>query len=310
MAEVVCPNCRARLLSPLGHTGPSYRCPFCGTTVQVSPAATADNVSIPSPEPQQPAAVDPGHAVSVAVPPPGRGVPTRLIVYVLLSVAALCVVFAVLVLLAGNVKRAADRALAMNHMKQIGLACNSYQDAYKFLPTPKVVSPEGDPVDLSWRVTILPYIEEFPLFKRFSQTSGWDSPDNKEFLEMMPAIYADPLRQQEPEGPKDFQKTHLQTTHFQMFTGPGTAFPDNDKVARGRGLHDNDFLVGEAARDVPWTKPADMVVQPDQPLPLASGTVLIALADGSVREVDRDRISDEALRWYLRPNEGTPPPLD
>ena len=117
-------------------------------------------------------------------------------------------------------------------------------------------------------------------------------------------------RQREEDARTDLRTTQLQTTHFQLFTGPGTAFPHNDRVVLGTGILPTDFLFAEAARDVPWTKPADMVIQPDEPLPLPSGTVLMGLADGTVRAIDRDGIADSTLRWYLRPNDGPAPPLD
>ncbi len=350
MTELACTSCRARLLLPLGHTGPTYRCPFCSTTLPVpdapseepprrvvAAASWLDDDDTPSREPPPPAPLETGDAAAPAAtapaaaplaavapavaapaaPPLARGGPTRVIVYAGLAIVALGVLFGVLVMVAGSVKRAADRAVAMNNMKQIGLACQNYQDVYKFLPTPKMVSKEGEPVDLSWRVSILGYIEEERLRQRFDQSRGWDSPENKQFLGMMPALYVDPQRQQEPDKgevrPTQFQTTvrptQFQTTHFQLFTGPGTAFPHNDKLGP-RDFPDNGFLFAEAAQDVPWTKPADMIVQPSEPLPLPAGTVLVGLADGSVRAIDRDRVSDETLRWYLRPGSGTPPPLD
>jgi hypothetical protein len=323
MRDLVCTACRARLLVPLGHSGTTYPCPFCGKNLPI-PAPQRSEPPPPSDAPDHAPAEEsvragappqhPGHfesapASAVTAPVQAGGVPPRLITYVVLGVAALGVLFAVLVLLARNVKNTADRTLAMNHMKQIALGCLAHHDIHKSLPTPSVLSSDGETVALSWRVTILPYIEEQPLFKTFDEVSGWDSPENKALLDKMPSVFVDPLRQRETPAP-DFQKTPFQTTHFQMFTGPGTAFPDNEKVKLGTGLLPSDFLFAEAAQDVPWTKPADMVVRADQPLPMPTGTVLAAFCDGTVRSIERDAISDEKLRWYLRASEGPAPPLD
>jgi hypothetical protein len=302
MTELACTNCRARLLLPIDHRGPTYRCPFCGNLVPVP-----ESRPTPARAEGPPAATEPPKELPPS-PPPARA-PTRLVVYLGLGAVVVCVLFGLLVMIMGHVKRAAERAMAMNYMKQIGLACHTHEDIYRFLPTPKMVSPEGEPVDMSWRVTVLGYIEQQSLYNQFDRTSGWDSPQNKALVGMMPSVYVDPVRQHETE-PADSRSTQFRTTHFQLFTGPGTAFPSTDQKVRRGDLPDNAFLFSEAAQDVPWTKPADMIILPDQALPVPSGAVLIGLVDGSVRVVERDHITDETLRWYLRPGEGTPPPLD
>jgi hypothetical protein len=82
------------------------------------------------------------------------------------------------------------------------------------------------------------------------------------------------------------------------------------KEGAGDGLS-NTFLVAEANTPVPWSKPADMVIQPGQPLPLPADTFNVALGDGSVRFVDRRKASDATLRLYIDPRDGAlVPPLD
>jgi hypothetical protein len=101
------------------------------------------------------------------------------------------------------------------------------------------------------------------------------------------------------------------TTFFQYFTGPGTLWPDNGK-RRIQEITDgtsNTFLFAEAANGVPWSKPADMVVQPGQPLPLPDTAFLVAFADGSVRRVERSRAPDAALLLYINPTDGNVVPL-
>jgi hypothetical protein len=220
-------------------------------------------------------------------------------VYVIVAVAFAVLGIGVLVVIAHQTKKSAARAIAINHMKQISLACHAFNDIFKQLPTPKHVPKDGEPVDLSWRVTILPYVEFNPLFMSFDQTTAWDSPTNKRLLDDVPSIFFDP--QLRPE---------LDTaTHFQLFTGPGTLFPNSDKVTL-ESLPKGTFLFAEAAQAVPWTKPADMAIVPDAPLPLPPGTFLAARADGTVQAIDRTHVSDDAIRWYLRPNDGPAPPLE
>jgi hypothetical protein len=281
-----------KLLLPVGHHGPTYQCPFCRTTFPV-PAAPPADAAMPMPS-ERP----------VVLPPTGPRAPRLPIpcfVYVILGVAFVVVGFGVLVVMAVQLKKSAARALALNHMKQIGLACAAFQSTHNHLPTPKHLQAEdSDPVELSWRVSILPYIEEMPLFRTFDETDGWDSPANEKLLDKGPSIYFDPQLQQEAST----------ATHYQLFTGPGTMFRDNDKVKMDQGQQSTIFLFAEAAQAVPWSKPADMVIQPDRPLPLPQGTFLVARADVTVLAIDRTNVSDTALRWYLCPNDGPPPPLE
>ncbi len=113
--------------------------------------------------------------------------------------------------------------------------------------------------------------------------------------------------------PRDPNKAAT-TTHFQYFTGPNTLWPENKKqnlVAACPDGTSNIFLVAEANNAVPWSKPADMVVQAGQPLPLPADTFIVAMADGSVRFVDRRRATDATLLLYIDPRDGAPvPPLD
>ena len=72
---------------------------------------------------------------------------------------------------------------------------------------------EGSPL-LSWRVAILPYIEEDSLYKEFHLDEPWDSPHNIQLLPRMPRNYKS-VGEQPPEP-------HM--TFYRGFTGPGTAF--------------------------------------------------------------------------------------
>jgi hypothetical protein len=88
--------------------------------------------------------------------------------------------------------------------------------------------PEGQPL-LSWRVLLLPYIEEGEieegeLCKQFHLDEPWDSPHNLALLPKMPRTY---------KAPADaFPGNVPHTTFYQAFTGPDTAF---EIAARQRG---------------------------------------------------------------------------
>src|SRR5205823_763689 len=107
----------------------------------------------------------------------------------------------------------------------------------------------GKPL-LSWRVLLLPYIEQDNLYKQFKLDEPWDGPTNKKLLARMPNVYKHPFaKTTTPHG-----------TFYQVATGKGTIF-EGKRGIRIQEITDgtsNTILVAEAARDVPWSKPADM----------------------------------------------------
>ena len=60
-------------------------------------------------------------------------------------------------------REAARRAQCANNLKQIGLAMHNYNDAYGCFPPAAITDAQGKPL-LSWRVAILPYLENQPLY--------------------------------------------------------------------------------------------------------------------------------------------------
>ena len=79
----------------------------------------------------------------------------------------------------------------MNNLKQIALALLNYEAAHKTLPAQAKYDADGKPL-LSWRVGILPYIEEQQLYQQFHLDEPWDSPNNIKLLDQMPAVFKHP----------------------------------------------------------------------------------------------------------------------
>jgi hypothetical protein len=86
------------------------------------------------------------------------------------------------------------RIEASNNLKMIGLAMHNYSDGHKTLPPPAIYGKDGTPL-LSWRVLLLPYIEQQHLYAKFRLDEPWDSSHNKDFLRYMPPIYQHPRDQ-------------------------------------------------------------------------------------------------------------------
>jgi hypothetical protein len=231
------------------------------------------------------------------------------IIAIVLGVGACLIIpclIALLVPAVQKVREAAARTQATNDLKQIGLAIHSHHDAFRALPSPKVTPPgqNGPPVELSWRVSILPFIEQQALFTQFDTNAAWDNPRNSGAGSAVVPVYLDARLNQ---GKMD------NTSFYQYFTGPKTLWPDNgprkfQEIIDGTS---NVFMVSEGANPVPWAKPVDIAVQPGQPLALPPNQFLVALADGSVRFVNRSSNTDAQISIFLDYKSGVPrPPID
>lgn len=199
----------------------------------------------------------------------------------IMGVAAAALVPAV-----GKVREAAGRVSSANNLKQIGIAIHSYHDANGVMPS-DILDKNGKPI-LSWRVAILPYIEQENVYKGFKLDEPWDSENNAKMSQVKIKTFMSP-----GEGSwvhKDDAKWG--TTNYRGISGPGTAFEPKGKIK----LTDftdgtsNTVMVIETAQGVPWAKPGDYPFDPKKDLPkiepLGGAKVFQALlGDGSVRTI-------------------------
>jgi Protein of unknown function (DUF1559) len=201
----------------------------------------------------------------------------------------------------GNVQQAALKTQNANNLKQLALAMQNYADVHQGqLPPAVITSKLGKRPLYSWRVALLPYLEEGRLYEEFHRTEAWNSPHNSKLLARMPNVFRLPGQ---PPGST--------VTHYQVFTGPGTPFVGNQGPRMPGGFPDgtsNTILIAEAAQGVPWTMPEDLHFTPNQPLqPLLGGhfgnVFDVAMADGAVVAVPRT-ISDTTLRNAINPSDG------
>ncbi len=179
-----------------------------------------------------------------------------------------------------SAREAARRAQCVNNLKQIGLAMHNYESANGFFPSPAITDKDRKSL-LSWRVSILPYINQQGLYNRFKLDEPWDSPHNKALLKEIPPTYLCPSR----AAVEPF------TTTYQVFTGNGALF-ERDRTTKIADVTDglpNTLMVVEAKQAVPWTKPDDLPFDPAAaPSLLGAGSshpggFNALLADGSVR---------------------------
>lgn len=185
-------------------------------------------------------------------------------------------------------RSAARRTQSANNLKMQMLALHNTHDTFHGFPAAYTMNKDKKPL-LSWRVHILPFIEQQQLYQQFKLDEPWDSEHNKKLIEKMPQVYRSPASNAPPGT-----TTYLAVGGPRgMFTKPEAAGPEPTRggltmsaITDGTS---NTIAIVEAsdAQAVIWTKPEEFI--PDEKDPLKGlagpypGGFNVAMCDGSVR---------------------------
>jgi hypothetical protein len=149
-------------------------------------------------------------------------------------------------------------------------------------------------------VHLLPYLEHDNVYKQLDLTKPWDDPANAKALEKMPDVFRVYGRDPKEKG----------TTYLQMPTMLGVPDGPSPIHVPGRRLSivsipdgtSNTIAVVEAADAVPWAKPGDLPFDPKKAPNVGSPDrkwFHAGFADGRVRYLRRDKLTDEQLRALM-----------
>lgn len=148
-----------------------------------------------------------------------------------------------------NARRQARAVASQGAFNQLLLALHNYHDLFGSFPPAYVPDDQGRPMH-SWRVLILPYVEEGDLYEAYDFSEPWDGPNNSRLLGQMPPVFA-----------TDRSQVAAGNTQVIAVTGPGTAFP-GARTTRLFDLRDGPentlMLVEASAPPIPWLAPRDL----------------------------------------------------
>jgi len=179
-------------------------------------------------------------------------------------------------------------AMCMNNMKQISLAMMMYETDHGSFPPAYTVDEDGRPLH-SWRVLILPYLDETGLYNQIALDEPWDSPNNRALADMMPAVYACQATPTDAE---------MNQTSYAMIVGEKTISDGPNAVSSSDITDDMDttiMIVEAAGCGLNWMEPVDLNadeisyqindgsgngIRSDH-----SGQVNVAFCDGSVQSL-------------------------
>jgi hypothetical protein len=189
-----------------------------------------------------------------------------------------------------------------NNLKQVALAMHNFHDTYNHFPTADGNGESGDgkKSGLSWRVHILPYLEQAELYNQFHLDESWDSPHNMALVSQMPDVF-------KVQG---VDQPGMTTMH--VFASPNTPF-DPEKPIGFRDIVDgtsNTIMTVVAGPETaaPWTKPGGLTLDAANPVG-ALGTpgpsFPVAFCDGSVRSISVN-VDPQVLSNLIQFNDGNP----
>lgn len=201
------------------------------------------------------------------------------------------VLFLYLIPAAEEVHYTAARMKSVGRLKALGIALHNYHKDHGRFPPPALYDKDGQPL-LSWRVLLLPYIEEERLYQEFRLDEPWDSAHNSRLLGRMPQAYA-------AAGRKTTDRPYC--TYYQVVVGKGTAFegPRGVSLDECPNGPEKTLLIVEAGEPVPWTKPEDLPLAPDGSLPRLGGLFAkhfhAVFADASTHTFEKRSVQEEDL---------------
>lgn len=160
-----------------------------------------------------------------------------------------------------SAREAARRGYCHIHMRQIVLSLHNYYDRHGRFPPAYTLDDQGRPLH-SWRVLILPYLEEQALYDAIRLDEPWDSPHNQQFADQIPDVYRCPscvACAKEKRNPWNLPRSDC--THYFAVVGSDTVMRPGVGLTFS-GISDgssNTAVAVEASdRSVNWMAPQDL----------------------------------------------------
>lgn len=201
---------------------------------------------------------------------------------------------------AANPQNGSNELAVKNSLKQLGLSFHNYHDIYNRFPRADGDG-DGKNVGLSWRVHLLPLLEENALFEQFHLDEPWDSEHNKSLIPKMPPVFKSSDVKEEGK------------TAFQVFAGEKTPFYGD----KGPGIRDitdgtsNTILAIKTKPELAefWTKPGGIdpskFVAKDS-LEIFNDDHFVALfMDGAALKIPLS-VDEATMANLIQPNDRTP----
>lgn len=228
-----CPHCGHETTVGDEYAGMSGPCSRCGKTITM-PAASMPTRGAPAKQSS------------------GFGCVLVLLVGFVVAVIVIGILIALLLPAVTSARGAARRMQCTNNLKVLAIAMHNYHDQHKTFPPAYIPDENGDPMH-SWRVLMLPYIEEQWLYNQYDFDEPWDGPNNSLLHNEIVSAFRCP-------SSEDGDPT---STSYVMIVGPDTISDGPNGSPIGTitdGTSNTIMLVEVPDSGVHWLEPRDMPV--------------------------------------------------
>ncbi|MFN9721002.1 MAG: DUF1559 domain-containing protein [Planctomycetota bacterium] len=179
-------------------------------------------------------------------------------------------------------RSAAREAEQSNNVRQLALAMHNFHDVKGHFPTHDGTGGEGADAKtgLSWRVHLLPYLEQGELYGQFKLDEPWDSEHNKALIDQMPAVF----RVQGVDDPRMTTIHVFSNENGPFASGPGVSMRD---ITDGTSNTVMMVVAGPETAAI-WTKPGGLELNEADPLSVfgtVGESISAAFIDGSFRKL-------------------------
>ena len=201
----------------------------------------------------------------------------------------------------------ARRTVCLNNLKNIGLALTNYHSVHGCYPPAYIADANGKPMH-SWRVLLLPHMDNAALYRRYRFDEPWDGPNNRKLHDVVLKFYGCP-------EDDDRQNTD---TNYCVVIGPKTLFR-GAKTVKLQEIKDAPSYVIAVVEvknsGIHWMEPRDlhilqmpMVINPKNGMGISShhgSGANVLFADGRAMSLP-DSTSAATLRKLLTTDDGSP----
>ncbi|HEV8068671.1 MAG TPA: DUF1559 domain-containing protein [Planctomycetaceae bacterium] len=178
-------------------------------------------------------------------------------------------------------------------LRRLYFCLRNFRSTYRQFPVidrPEYLGQSGRP-NVSWRVHLLPFLDQKALYSQFKLDEPWDSDNNRPLVAQMPDIF------RAPDDPADTRTTRLLMVHVEgETTGDASPPVTRDAASRRRAgarISSQDrirpkMLIAQVGPDraVPWTKPDELEVTAEAPMAglgtLPSSGFFVLMSNGNI----------------------------
>ncbi|MEL6106909.1 MAG: DUF1559 domain-containing protein [Planctomycetota bacterium] len=187
-----------------------------------------------------------------------------------------------------DLRGSAQQSQTMNDLKQVLLAFHNHYSVHGEFP--KDISREGEAL-LSWRVKVLPFLDQSALYQTFDVTKSWDDTANQVPAKMVVPTYS---------------KQEDAKTQIRLPVCKGSIWDGDGKITFDKMIDGTSntiaVIIAPQSAATSWTQPGYFRLNEQDLVGSVFGDqdrLIAGFADGSVQVFTRDEMSEERLRAML-----------